>query len=243
MSTFYFDASDGAKLHCHKWVPAGEPCAIIHIAHGMAEGSHRYARLAAPLVDAGYVVYANDHRGHAKTAEASDLSIGHASEDHTGFDRIVTDLMELVKNEKKDHPGLPMVLLGHSMGSIIGLCFAGRYGDLLTGLVLTGPSARPNFALKQVIPPLTKTLKGIYGRSGVTPLFNMLSFEAFNKQFGETETEFDWLSRDKAEVQKYIGKDKPKSSLTLTAQFSIHRRSILRPRNEYGILVSHPPGL
>jgi alpha-beta hydrolase superfamily lysophospholipase len=207
MTTFFAEASDGAKLHCYKWAPAGEPSAVVHIAHGMAEGAHRYERLAASLIEAGYVVYANDHRGHAKTAKASEHELGHAADSaEAGFERIVTDLKELISKEKEDHPNLPLILLGHSMGSIISLCFSGRYGDLLTGLVLSGPAARPNVALAGIVPTLTKGLKGLYGRSGVSPLFNMLSFDAFNKQFGDTKTDFDWLSRDEAEVQKYVGK-------------------------------------
>ena len=90
------------------------------------------------------------------------------------------------------------------MGSIISLCYAGRYGDALAGLALSGPAARPNAALCALIPLITSLLSGIYGRAGVSPLFRMLSFDQFNKQVGETTTDFDWLSRDKEEVQKYI---------------------------------------
>ena len=82
-------ASDGTALHTHRWLPDGPPKAVVQIAHGMAEHSARYARLAEALTAAGYAVYANDHRGHGDTASKADH--GYFA-DHDGWDSVVADL-------------------------------------------------------------------------------------------------------------------------------------------------------
>src|SRR4051812_21780781 len=115
-SDFTHQASDGKSLFVYRFLPdeGSEVKAVVHLAHGMAEHAARYARLAEALTAAGYAVYANDHRGHGKTASPDELGL-FAEKD--GFARAVGDLVELVAHEKKEHPDLPLVLLGHSMGS------------------------------------------------------------------------------------------------------------------------------
>ena len=88
-SEFDFRADDGQTLLARRWLPEGPPRAIVQIAHGLAEHSARYARLAAALNSAGYAAYANDHRGHGPKAAAADL--GHFA-DEGGWDKVVGDL-------------------------------------------------------------------------------------------------------------------------------------------------------
>lgn len=71
--TFTLSRPDGATIHAYRWVPDGEPAAIVQIAHGMAEHAGRYERFARALTEAGYVVYAEDHRGHGRTGRAATL--------------------------------------------------------------------------------------------------------------------------------------------------------------------------
>src|SRR6185369_5047312 len=108
--------------------------AVVHVAHGMAEHAARYARVAEALTAAGYAVYANDHRGHGKTA----------SPEERGFSRVVGDLAELVAHEKKEHPGLPLVLFGHSMGSYMVQEFLIDHGREISGAVISGSAGKPN---------------------------------------------------------------------------------------------------
>src|SRR5580693_7162988 len=116
--TFRFKADDQKELFVYRWLPdEGAPRkAIVHIAHGMAEHAGRYARVAEALVAAGYAVYANDHRGHGKTAGPGELGWLARS---GGFTRTVQDLEQLLVFEKAESPGLPAVLFGHSMGSYL----------------------------------------------------------------------------------------------------------------------------
>src|SRR3954470_10893273 len=93
---FTLEADDGYALQIHKWLPdAGvTPRAVVHIAHGMAEHGARYARLAEALTARGYVVYANDHRGHGKTAR-TDAEVGFFAASQ-GWKRVLRDLHEII---------------------------------------------------------------------------------------------------------------------------------------------------
>ena len=201
-SDFTHAASDGKRLFVYRYLPDEGTAvkAVVHISHGMAEHAARYARVAESLTAAGYAVYANDHRGHGKTASTDELGF-FASE--RGFARVVADLAELVAHEKKEHPGLPVVLFGHSMGSYIAQQFLIDHGSELAGAVLSGSAGKPGLVASagRLVARAERLRKG---ERGTSKLLGDLSFVAFNKQFAPTRTGFDWLSRDAAEVDKYV---------------------------------------
>jgi alpha-beta hydrolase superfamily lysophospholipase len=201
-SDFTHQASDGKGLFVYRFLPdeGTKVLAVVHIAHGMAEHAARYARVAEALTAAGYAVYANDHRGHGKTASTDELGF-FAKED--GFARVVADLAELVAHEKKEHAGLPLVLFGHSMGSYISQQFLIDHGGELAGAVLSGSAGKPNL-LASAGRLVARAERLRAGARGTSKLLGDLSFGAFNKQFAPTRTAFDWLSRDAAEVDKYV---------------------------------------
>lgn len=179
---FRIQGLDGVSLAAWRW-PAVRPRAIVQIAHGMGEHALRYAPLAARLVAAGYAVYANDHRGHGATAPDAG-SLGDFGPG--GFDAVVSDLGVVAAAAREEHPGLPLVLLGHSMGSFAAQYFALDRSADIEGLVLSGSSALDMLAASLADPAAVK-------------LDN-----AFNAPFEPARTPFDWLSRDAAEVDKYI---------------------------------------
>jgi alpha-beta hydrolase superfamily lysophospholipase len=201
-SDFTHQASDGKALFVYRFLPdeGTKVKAVVHISHGMAEHAARYARLAESLTAAGYAVYANDHRGHGKTASTDELGF-FAKEN--GFARVVADLAELVAHEKKEHPGLPVVLFGHSMGSYMVQQFLFDHGSELAGAVLSGSAGKPNL-LASAGRLVARAERLRLGERGKSKLLGDLSFVAFNKQFAPTRTGFDWLSRDAAEVDKYV---------------------------------------
>ena len=110
---FFFRADDGTRLLGRRWLPDGRPKAIVQIAHGLAEHSARYARLAGALNAAGYGAYANDHRGHGPSASPADL--GHFA-DADGWPKCVGDLWTLNRQIEAEQAGAPIVFLGHSAG-------------------------------------------------------------------------------------------------------------------------------
>jgi alpha-beta hydrolase superfamily lysophospholipase len=199
-STFSLAAADGTALFVYRWVPAPPPKAVVQIVHGLAEHAGRYARLAEALTEAGYAVYASDLRGHGRTARGvEDLGFFAAT---GGWEKCIDDLWRLQRRIAADHPGLPVVLIGHSMGSFMAQHFLSEHGDALAGAVLSGTGGRPSAlaALGRVVARIERVRLGAHGRSA---LLNAFAFGAFNKPFEPARTPFDWLSRDPAEVDKY----------------------------------------
>lgn len=117
------------------YVPACEPEGIVQLVHGFGEHSRRYLHMIVSLMDAGYIVAADDHVGHGKTAivnntwgDWGDAGCHTMMEDEHSFKDIVCE----------KYPDLPYFMYGHSMGSFIARDFAATYGDELDGLVLCG---------------------------------------------------------------------------------------------------------
>lgn len=201
--TFTFKTSDGVQIFVYKWLPddASSVKAAIQIAHGMGEHAARYERFAGALTNAGYAVYANDHRGHGKTAGSSE-NIGYFA-DENGWEKVVDDLHSLTGIIKKEYPNKPFFLFGHSMGSFLSRHYAMLYGNELTGLVLSGTGGDPGVIGKAGL-FIAKIEAKLRGKNARSEIMTQLSFGAFNKAFKPNRTEFDWLSRDNAEVDKYI---------------------------------------
>ncbi|HET8887710.1 MAG TPA: alpha/beta hydrolase [Candidatus Angelobacter sp.] len=202
-STFTLTTPDGVDLFTYCWLPAGHPKAVVQIAHGLAEHAARYARLADALNGAGYAVYANDHRGHGRTAKAAG-DLGWFAE-RDGWRKCVDDLWQLNRRIAATHPGLPIVLLGHSMGSTLAEQFIGDpdRGSALAGVALSGANGKPTL-LAKIGGAITRAERLRLGARGKSRLVQALTFDAFNKQFAPARTAFDWLSRDPSEVDKYV---------------------------------------
>jgi len=196
-------ASDGVTLHFYAWAPdRAAPRAVIHIAHGLAEHATRYARVAEALTRRGFVVYANDHRGHGKGAGPSDRDLGVFAEED-GWNRVVRDLAELIEHERGLHPDLPQVLMGHSLGSIMVQQFLYEHERNLAAVILSGTSGKPPAiaALGRVIARVERLRQG---KRGLSKIIDRMVFGEFNRPFEPARTPFDWLSRDEAEVDAYI---------------------------------------
>ncbi|MGJ7910139.1 lysophospholipase [Neobacillus sp. LXY-1] len=201
-SEFTFQTKDGVDIFASKWeMDQGVPRAIIQIAHGMAEHINRYDKFARELVSQNFIVYGNDHRGHGKTGDKMN-SIGYFA-DEQGFEKVVLDMRELTSIIKKEHPATPIFLFGHSMGSFLSRRYIQLFGDQLSGVILSGTGGDPGIMGKvgKMVASLEIKRKG--GRTP-SPLLNNLTFGSYNKAFKPTRTEFDWLSRDEKEVDRYI---------------------------------------
>lgn len=199
-SDFRLPAKDGTPLFVREWLPDGKPRAVIQIVHGMAEHSARYARLARALNQHGFAVYADDHRGHGMTAQRPE-DLGHFG-DEDSWNLVVGDLLAISEEIKSRHPGVPHIALGHSMGSfMLRSALLQRPRDW-TAIVLSGTGHSAPFVqrINRVTPRLERKRLGKRGKSF---LIRKFSFEAFNAKF-EQRTSADWLSRDNAEVDKYV---------------------------------------
>ncbi|RON78581.1 alpha/beta hydrolase [Pseudomonas chlororaphis] len=197
--SFWLTASDHSQLYVNQWLPAAPLKAVILLVHGMAEHSGRYARLAQALCNEGYGVYALDLRGHGKTAEHGVL--GHFADDD-GWCKVVGDLASLNQHIGQQHPGTPIVLLGHSMGSYIAQAYLLHHSASLDGAILSGSNFQP-VALYRAARQIARFERWRQGPLGRSALIEWLSFGSFNKAFKPNRTAFDWLSRDPDEVDKY----------------------------------------
>ena len=193
---------DSSAIFVRCFLPdAGKPRAVVQVAHGMAEHSARYARFAQALTQAGYGVYVNDHRGHGQTVTRRE-DLGHFA-DENGWDKVVSDQLALIAEIKSRHPGLPLFLMGHSMGSYIARSTALRAASELSGLILSGTSHDAPLAMRGArMVAVAERLR--LGARGKSPLLRKLTFESFNKKIEDPRTTCDWLSRDNFEVDKYI---------------------------------------
>jgi alpha-beta hydrolase superfamily lysophospholipase len=172
-STFTLTTPDSVDLFTYYWLPIEKPKAVVQIAHGLAEHAGRYARLADALTSVGYAVYANDHRGHGRTVKSAD-DLGFFAE-RDGWRKCVDDLWRLNRHVIAKHPGLPIVLLGHSMGSTLAEQFMGDHGDELAGVVLSGANGKPT-VLAKVGGAITRAERirlGARGRSKLVPVAHL----------------------------------------------------------------------
>lgn len=189
------------RLNALTWLPNEHPKAVLVVAHGLAEHAARYQELAETMVAAGVAVYAADHRGHGRTAKrAKDLGL-FAEED--GWDLALDDLESVIAHASAMHKGLPVFLLGHSMGSALARCYASEHSEKLAGLILTGTLRDPGLPGKAMLEfaRLVRELRGARYRSS---LLQSLAYGPYSKPFRPNRTDFDWLSRDTAEVDAYI---------------------------------------
>jgi alpha-beta hydrolase superfamily lysophospholipase len=196
-----FPTSDGTRLHLYVWRPDTPPVrGVVQIAHGMGEHAGRYEWVANALCDAGYAVYANDHRGHGRTAAGPD-ALGELGKD--GWNRCVQDQREINDRIAVDYPGVPRVLLGHSMGALLAHQYLCQHGATLAGVVLSGTPAGSRVALW--LPGLiARVERRRVGRAAQSAVMAWLLFGQLNREFEPGRTEFDWLSRDPKEVDRYI---------------------------------------
>lgn len=174
--------SAGLTVAAYRWDPDGTPRAIVQITHGMGEHALRYAGLARALNARGILVYAQDHRGHGATATSAD-ELGQIGE--LGWAELIGDIGRLGATARREHPSIPLVLLGHSMGSFAVQQYLLDHSRDVTAAVLTGT------AVLDLLEPALN-------------LDEPLDLAMFNAAFQPARTDFDWLSRDEAQVDRYV---------------------------------------
>jgi len=210
---------DGVQLFLRRWkTSAAAPRAILHIVHGMAEHSLRYARLASRLGEEGIEVWAADQRGHGETSANKQNHpglgglLGHCA-DGDSFSRVTRDIDILNRAIMNEYPGIPIFLLGHSWGSFITQNyieeFEGRptvHGEepvTLAGCILSGTRGPDGIKISMGA-PLMGFLAFIIGERRGSSIARALADGSYNKSFKPNRTNFDWLSRDEKEVDAYV---------------------------------------
>lgn len=197
---FWYASQGMGKIHGHRWLPQGEPKAVLQIVHGIAEFVERYDEFARYLTGLGYVVVAEDHMGHGQSINGGGIR-GYF---HGGWFTAVEDTYRLLQDTKAQYPNIPYVLFGHSMGSFMARTILCRYPDSgISAAIVCGTSWQPAFAL----PALCKTMELVCSRGDETKpnqTLQNLVFGSYNRKVEHPRTPYDWLSRDADIVDAYI---------------------------------------
>lgn len=199
-----YKADDGLEIYYRVWRPKQDVPLVgaVHILHGMAEYSGRYEAFAGFLTDAGYTVYAQDHRGHGLTAERNHMPYGFFAEKE-GWWRIMRDsdqLDEIILDEQPDE--LPFFLLGHSMGSFLARSVIVAHADLFSGVIAMGTGCSQGLAGKFGLLLTSRHIKKL-GPKAPDEQMARLSFASYLKHIPKPRTQSDWLSRDSRAVDRY----------------------------------------
>lgn len=191
----------GAVLNLYSRDAGPAARGVIQVSHGLAEHAARYGRFAEAMAGRGFHVYAHDHRGHGHTT-APDAPAGmFATRD--GAAKVIADVGAVHDLIAAEHPGLPVVLFGHSMGGLIALNFLLRHPGRLKAAAVWNANfsaGAPGRAAKAILAWERFRL----GSDVPSRLLPKLTFGAWAKQIKDSRTAFDWLSRDRAEVDKYV---------------------------------------
>lgn len=198
-STFLSEA-DGMKISVMAVLPDEKPYrGIVQLVHGMSEHKERYLPFMEYLTEQGYVTVIHDHRGHGKSVKSrNDLGYMYGG----GAEAMLKDMETVNRNIREKLPGLPLILVGHSMGSLAVRAFAGRHDDCMDMLIVCGsPSKNPARPLGEAIAHVEKRLFGARHKSKV---LETLSFGGFVARFPNEKDKNAWVCSD-AEVYKAYG--------------------------------------
>lgn len=211
----YFLSSDGKNnIHVELFIPSDNNIrAVVQISHGMMDYIGRYALLAERLCAAGFVLAGNDHLGHGDSVKTPDDYGFFAS--RGGYNYVIDDVKKTNELLREEFPGVPVVLLGHSMGSFVARLYAVKYTDSIDALIIHG-TAGPNPATGagKLIVKLLRAIKGERHRS---KFICSLADGGYNKGFDPAEGEGAWLTRDSSMVADRVGNPKNDFIFTLAA--------------------------
>ncbi len=215
MEPFYFDShAPGRKIHAVRYLPEGQPKAVLQITHGMVEYIRRYDDFACWLTQRGFLVTGHDHLGHGGSIRTKDDYGYFADQDANGT--VLADVHRLTRLTKEAYPDLPYFLLGHSMGSFYARQYLCQYGQELDGAIIMGTGCQPRLLVRagKLLTNLVAAVKGWHHRS---KLVTSVAFGSYNKRFEPVRTSKDWLTRDEAIVDAYIADERSSFIFTLNA--------------------------
>ena len=201
---FTFLSSDGhTQLHGAQWTPADrKPRAVLQIAHGVAEHILRYDDFARYLNDRGILVAGHDHLGHGKSLPEGGTPVYFG--DGATWETVVDDIHLLHDRLREQYPDLPILLMGHSMGSFLSRSYLIRYPGTVDAAIIMGTGWQPEMTIRGGL-LLAGILSGLKGPDAVSKMVTNMAFGAYNKAFGDKpRTPNDWLSADTDNVDRYM---------------------------------------
>ena len=196
---FYFPSCGEGQIHGCRWETEGQPRAVVQLVHGIAEYVERYDDFAQYLNDRGFLVVAEDHMGHGKSADTGTLGYFAG-----GWFSAAADSYRLLSDTRRELPEVPYFLFGHSMGSFLTRTILARYPDSgIRGAVICGTAWQPSALLPVGIGACRMACRR-NGERTSSPKLEHLVFGGYNRRVEHKRTEFDWLTRDTAVVDRYL---------------------------------------
>lgn len=200
---FYYLSADGVtNIHASKWLPEGEPKAVLQIVHGMTEYAGRYDAFADFLTQHGYLVVAEDHLGHGLSVQNKSY-YGYFGDN--GNEWVIQDIHHLRKETQAENPNIPYMMLGHSMGSFLVRQYItegdASYADGLAGVIVMGTGWQPSAILA-----MGKTVAGSLGtktREKQSKLLEAMAFGTYLSKIEKPQSSKDWLTKDREIIDKY----------------------------------------
>lgn len=195
-----FKSSNGSdNIAYYVYTPSSKPRAVVQIVHGMCEYIARYEDFIAFLCANGIAVFGHDHLGHGGSV-VSDEYLGYFAPKH-GWQFLAKDTVRLTRIMLKQFDGIPLYILGHSMGSLVTRTVLAKHSDLYSGAVIMGTlNMKVGVNAGLLLSQSACRLKGSMGRSKT---LNKLIFGMNNVKIENPVNEFAWISRDTDIVEAY----------------------------------------
>ncbi|RYY50834.1 MAG: alpha/beta fold hydrolase [Chitinophagaceae bacterium] len=210
--SFTLKCADGHSMPIYGWLPAEKPSAVIHICHGMAEYGERYDQIARYFTGHGIAVFAHDNRGHGQAVSSTSLQ---GITVNNWFYLQVEDIDLCIQHHRKEYAD-KIFLLGHSMGSFLAQRYFQLHGTHIDGLILSASNGKQDPLMGAGIGLAWLQMK-LFGSRFKSHMIDYLSFGQFNKKFKPNRTVSDWLTKDQAEVDKYVAD--PRCGFVCSASF------------------------
>lgn len=196
----YYPSSGKGIIHALCWEPDGAVKGVVQIIHGISEYAKRYSAFAKYLNSLGYLVVAEDHMGHGKSGGKGCVR-GYF---HGGWFRAVEDSYQLLESTRAEHPNVPYVIFGHSMGSFMARTMLIKYPNSgISGAVICGTGWMAEMIVKTGR-TAAKAVCRMKGETQPNKMLHNLLFASYNKKVEHYRTPYDWLNRDSDKVDAYI---------------------------------------
>lgn len=179
--------------------PEGKPVGVVQLVHGMCEYKERYYDFMKFLAERGYLCVIHDHRGHGKSI-ISDADLGYFYD--AGYEGLVEDAHQVTELIKPYAEGIPYILLGHSMGSLVARCYLKKYDDEIDKLVLIGSPSMRRFV--GVGNQLLKIIGAVKGRRKHSHIADFLMVNSvYERRFKKEKCMHAWICSDRKVVDAY----------------------------------------
>jgi alpha-beta hydrolase superfamily lysophospholipase len=198
---FSLKGKNDLELSCFKIIPDKDILGVIQVFHGMGEHKNRYHYFAKQMAKNGFAVYAHDHRKHGLSVRSKE-EVGIFIKEDT-WENVIEDCNIVSETIQKELPNIPVIIMGHSMGSVIARKYISTYASVPKMAIIMG-TLPPISMGRAWLPLLLTNIVGFFKRDKRIPFIAKLLNDPLNKNIKDLRTKFDWLTNNPKEVDKYI---------------------------------------